>query len=333
MLPWVNSSMETSLILQKSTWLLFMTLLRNIDVDCFSWNTIACHLHECCDKPYINFNMTRLKQEFTSKVYGQHLVLNIIKSHLRAHFDDEYIPPKPLVLAFHGGTGTGKNYVTRIIVDSIYKESLQSKFVHYYHVSKMFPHAHKLEEYSLILQHNIEKGVHNCDRSLFIFDEFDHMPEGLIDRIKFYLDFHENVEGIDYRRSMFIFLTNSGEELINEHVVMHQKSGKKREDIRLSELEHHISTKAKMTKGGFYDSDLIGKHLVTAYVPFLPLMKQHVLKCIENEFNRRRKFPIENLVKNILEELRFTNEISVSGCKRVIEKVSYALVLFHREEL
>lgn len=329
-------SMETSLILQKwtLTLLLLMMFVSDVGVNCFSWNTIACHLHECCSQPYINLNMTRLIQELTKKVYGQHLVLDIIKSHLEAHFDDEQIPPKPLVLSFHGGTGTGKNHVTRIIVDSIYVNSFQSKFVHYYHVSKKFPHMHKLEEYSSVLQTEIENGVYKCERSLFVFDEFDHMPEGLIDRIKFYLDFHENVEGIDYRKSMFIFLTNSGEELINEHVIAHHQQNKKRDDIKLSELEHQISGKAQTVKGGFYGSELIGRYLVTAYVPFLPLMKQHVVKCIENELNKRHhKSLSENLVQHVLEQLQFVDKVSVSGCKRVSEKVAYALIKFRHEEL
>lgn len=35
--------------------------------------------------------------------------------------------------------------------------------------------------------------------------------------------------------------------------------------------------------GGFYRSDLIRSHLIDHYVPFLPLEKEHITKCIHVE--------------------------------------------------
>lgn len=329
--------METILTLHRwtvafSCVAFFMPFISNRGVNAINWNPIACKLYECCDKPYVGLDIKKLKKQLFDEVFGQHLVFDVIKAHLQAHFDEDYMPPKPLVLSFHGDTGTGKNHVARIIVNSIFTKGIESKFVHYYHVSKKFPHARKMEEYSLNLQQEIENGVYACSRALFIFDEFDHMPEGLIDRIKFYLDFHENVNGIDYRRSMFIFLTNSGTEVINENVMMHHMRGRKREDICLWELESQVSKKAMSTKGGFYASKLIDRQLVTAYVPFLPLLKQHVIKCIEKELHRRHDAVTDTLIQDVLKQLEFVDELSVSGCKRVTEKVAYALIkLRHRE--
>ena len=45
-----------------------------------------------------------------------------------------------------------------------------------------------------------------CSRSLFIFDEMDKMPEGLLDVIKPFLDHHPEINGVDYRKTTFIFL-------------------------------------------------------------------------------------------------------------------------------
>ena len=56
------------------------------------------------------------------------------------------------------------------------------------------------------LRHFIEKQVTKCGQSLFIFDEIDKMPAGLIDTIKPYLDYHEELGGVDYRHAIFIFL-------------------------------------------------------------------------------------------------------------------------------
>ncbi len=42
--------------------------------------------------------------------------------------------------------------------------------------------------------------------SLFVFDEIDKIPIGLMDTIKPYIDFNNELDGIDYRPSVFIFL-------------------------------------------------------------------------------------------------------------------------------
>lgn len=41
---------------------------------------------------------------------------------------------------------------------------------------------------------------------MFIFDEMDKMHPGLIDGIKPYLDFYDNLNGVSYRKAIFIFL-------------------------------------------------------------------------------------------------------------------------------
>lgn len=45
-----------------------------------------------------------------------------------------------------------------------------------------------------------------CPQSLFIFDEIDKMPAGILDTLKPYFDFYEQLGGTDYRKAMFIFL-------------------------------------------------------------------------------------------------------------------------------
>ena len=46
----------------------------------------------------------------------------------------------------------------------------------------------------------------DCPRSVFIFDEMDKMPVGLIDTIKPYVDYYEDLRGVDYRKATFFFL-------------------------------------------------------------------------------------------------------------------------------
>jgi len=41
---------------------------------------------------------------------------------------------------------------------------------------------------------------------MFIFDEVDELPAGVLDAIKPYLDYYDHIQGFDYRRAIFIFL-------------------------------------------------------------------------------------------------------------------------------
>lgn len=52
----------------------------------------------------------------------------------------------------------------------------------------------------------IRGNVSACARSIFIFDEMDKMHAGLIDAIKPFLDYYDNLDGVSYQKAIFIFL-------------------------------------------------------------------------------------------------------------------------------
>ena len=52
----------------------------------------------------------------------------------------------------------------------------------------------------------IEETITECNKALFVFDEIDKIPIGLMDTIKAYIDFNQEIDGNDYRSSVFIFL-------------------------------------------------------------------------------------------------------------------------------
>ncbi len=56
------------------------------------------------------------------------------------------------------------------------------------------------------IKKTIEETVKECHSSLFVFDETDKIPIGLMDLIKAYIDYNHELEGIDFRRSVFVFL-------------------------------------------------------------------------------------------------------------------------------
>lgn len=90
-----------------------------------------------------------LEIALTSKLHGQHLVQRTIIGHIKGHLWSQE-PSKALVLSFHGLTGVGKNFVSNIIADNIYKGGMHSPYVHLISATKEFPHEELLPFYKVI---------------------------------------------------------------------------------------------------------------------------------------------------------------------------------------
>ncbi|XP_072020426.1 torsin-1A-like [Amphiura filiformis] len=233
-------------------------------------------------------------------------------------------PQRPLVLSFHGTTGTGKNHVSRLIAESIYKKGLESQYVHLKIPTKDYPYESELKAYKETLQNEIQSSVSQCPRQLFILDEVENFPAGLIDVIKPYIDYHGKVEGVDYRQSIFIFLSNVGGREITKILMEHNST---RKSLRINDFEQVLATAAYNTKGGFRHSRLMDSHLIGHYIPFLPLEREHVELCIEEEIIKMGLPPLsEETVAKVIDELQFrpedTQRFAVKGCKNVREKLN-----------
>ena len=187
------------------------------------------------------------------------------------------------------------------------------------------------------LQDTIFKIVKKCPQSLFVFDEVDKMPEGLVDAVKPFIDHHECIkkesyeECVDFRRSIFIFLSNTGGAEINEIVFQAWIEGRNRESIQYVELEKLIKSGAFNEHGGLHHSAVIGKHLVDRYIPFLPMERHHVTKCIITEIaSRNSTITIKKeYVDEILNELVYYPNnyyvYSATGCKTISSKVDFLM--------
>ncbi|GFR91418.1 torsin-like protein [Elysia marginata] len=300
--------------------------------------TLKCRVMVCCDKSQIHLDFDGLQRNLSHKLHGQHLVQKAVLGHIKGHFDS-IDPHKALVLSFHGLTGVGKNFVSRIIADNLYKDGFHSPFVHLISATKEFPHEGMLPFYKDNLKRWIEGNVTKCERSMFIFDEVDKLPSSLLDVIKPYTDHYEHLGGVSYRKAVFIFLSNAGGTEIGRLAFEHWQSGKKREDLRLSDIENSImlSVINADNHNGLYHSQLISNHLITSFIPFLPLEKEHVRACITDDivkkyrwhFRNRHEVP-EEYVDEVIQELNFypaaEQIFSVTGCKRVSEKVDFVMI-------
>ncbi|EDO43415.1 predicted protein [Nematostella vectensis] len=251
---------------------------------------------EHCTDGWISPNMTGLKKSLDNRLFGQHLVKDIVYKAVKGHVTNKS-PQKALALSFNGWTGCGKNYVSKIIAEHLYRKGIDSSYVHVMIATHDFPHKSMVETYKEQLKRWIVGNVTKCGRSMFIFDEMDKMPEGLVGVLKPFLDHYPDVAGIDFRKCIFLFLSNTGAHSINEETLMNWQRGRKREDMTIKHMDHLINLGAFNSNGGFWHTTLIEKHLIDYFVPFLPLERAHIKQCALVDLqDKGRKYFAMNLI-------------------------------------
>ncbi|XP_078490864.1 torsin-1A-like [Ciona intestinalis] len=285
---------------------------------------------ECCNEHYIKPNMAGLQHDLSTKLYGQHLVEQTVYRAVKHHLVNPN-PSKALVMSFHGWTGSGKNYVAQMIVKNLYVKNLQSSFVHVFNAEVHFKHQDKVGIYKDQLQSWLHGNVSKCGRSIFIFDETDHMPMGLVDSLKPYMGNEPLIHGVDYRKTIFIFLSNTGGKEINKKCYDTWQKGNSRRDIKLSDMEEVLEQVAFNEKSGLKNSGVVEKNLIDHFVPFFPLERDHVESCVMDEVRRlnARRFT-SGQMQEIMDELQWMPKAvrlySKSGCKKIAQKVGLVVL-------
>lgn len=275
-----------------------------------------------------NDAIQRLQEEVDRSLHGQHLAQTTVVRAVRAHLAKQR-PSKALVMSFHGWTGTGKNYFSKMIAQAIYQRGMRSNYVHLMVSTLHFSRPEEVNKYKAQIQTWISGNLTECAQSLFIFDEVDKMPPALMDAIVPYIDFHDQVNGLDPRRSIFLFLSNGGSNALAQRALENHRAGRLREELTLKETEEIIRMSAFNEDGGLKTSRLVSKHLVDYYIPFLPLERSHVVLCFRDYLNQRGAKVTREQLDQLADSLHyFPREeaiYSVSGCKQVEKRADFML--------
>lgn len=229
-------------------------------------------------------------------LFGQHIANHTVLAALYSHHKNLQNSQKPLVMSFHGTPGTGKNYLSDRIVKHLYKLGDESKFVHKYRGRIDFPLVSDVELYRITLKKQIVDAVRSCPRSLFVFDEVDKMPDGVFESITSLLDHHSHVNGVNFRQSIFIFLSNAGGTELSDALQDMMEHGKYREQTTIYNFEKIAEAGAYNVKGGLKNAGMITSSLIDHYVPFLPMEKRHIEQCVVAEFKRLGVTPTEEQI-------------------------------------
>lgn len=284
--------------------------------------------HGLCLDSEFQYNITGLENDLKEVFYGQHLAMRVLLSSLRSRnrFTNKN---KPLVLSLHGWTGTGKNYISGLIAKHIFKHGMNSKFIHKFIIPLHFPYVAEVDLYKRQLHNWILGNLTKCSKgALFIFDEMDKIPPGVVTVLKQFLDPKGTKADAMFRNVIFLFLSNAGRKLINGHVLNHYKKGLDRESIQLVTLEQLLHTYGEKNPDIWYH-ELLKSEVIDHYVPFLPLEWSHVKQCVREDMRSKGFVVLEKMVTEVANEMSYFPKdlqiFSVSGCKKVSSKVDVAM--------
>ncbi|XP_025409420.1 torsin-1A isoform X2 [Sipha flava] len=241
------------------------------------------------------FDLQELEKDMNNKVFGQHLASKIILSALKGNSNRIKYNKKPLVMTFHGWTGSGKNFISELIASHMFRDNKVKKLRYY-----------------LINSHSdFPLGTETT--------AFKYIPIGVLDIIIPILENHDT--SIDSRNSIFIFLTNAGADAIVEKTLDHWRKGYARNQLTIQDFDKILQVSAFNEIGGLKKSHLIDSHIIDHYIPFLPLEKNHVLQCIHAELRQLNQSMDSDNINKILQMIPFGPKpetlFSTSGCKRI----------------
>ncbi|NXC41108.1 TOR3A protein, partial [Penelope pileata] len=290
-----------------------------------------CSFGKCCktgDCRIVN-NVTGLELDLHGQLHGQHLAKEVIIRALRGFLQSPQ-PQKALVLSFHGWSGTGKNFVARMVAAHLYRDGLKSECVRVFISLFHFPHHKNVESYKVQLKKQISETVQLCKQSLFIFDEAEKLHFGLLDAIKPFMARYDNEGQLGDRRSIFIFLSNIGGNAINEVALDFWRAGRAREEIPMELLEQRLRLELlQPAENGYARSHLLDENLIDFFVPFLPLEYHHVKLCARDAFRARGLPYTEATLDEVARMMVFVPKeeklFSAQGCKSVSQRINYFL--------
>lgn len=75
------------------------------------------------------------------------------------------------------------------------------------------------------------------------------MPPEVLNGIKPIIDYHDSLEGVDYKKTVFIFISNTGSHKITDHYLSLWRNAVARKDIKLKDFEKLISAGAFNEEG------------------------------------------------------------------------------------
>ncbi|KAF6038282.1 hypothetical protein EB796_003409 [Bugula neritina] len=143
-------------------------------------------------------------QHLQSTIYGQHIATATIAKLIGNHLEKS---TQPLTVTFQGPTGVGKSYASRKVAEAVFTLGLESRFVHFWSGATLFTDVEKKSHYEKQIKDWVSTNISSCPHQLFVFDEVDEMPDGLLNVLRSYISPSPGDRSADYSKAIYIFIT------------------------------------------------------------------------------------------------------------------------------
>ncbi|XP_012871181.1 PREDICTED: torsin-3A [Dipodomys ordii] len=292
-----------------------------------------CSFQDCCEGQRdcrISNNFSGLESDLTVRLHGQHLARELVLRAVRSYLEMPQ-PDKALVLSFHGWSGTGKNFMARMLAENLYRDGLRSDCVKMFIATFHFPHSKYVDLYKEQLQNQIQGMQRSCYQSLFIFDEAEKLHPGLLEVLEPHLKRRVTEDPrAEPPKAIFLFLSNLGGNNINEAVLNLLLAGWSREEITMEHLKPNLQAEiTESPDSGFGHSCLVKENLVDFFVPFLPLEYRHVRLCVRDAFVSQglpyTEEALDEIAKMMIYVPKEVQLFSSQGCKLISQRINYVL--------
>lgn len=292
-----------------------------------------CRFQDCCTRGgdcRISNNLTGLESDLHVRLHGQHLASKLVLRAVRGYLETPRVD-KALALAFHGWSGTGKNFVARMLAENLYRDGLRSDCVRMLISTFHFPHPKYVDAYKEELRWQMQETRRRCQQSMFIFDEAEKLHPELLELLGPHLEARvPEAQGAEPPRAIFLFLSNLGGSVINEVVLGLLKAGWSREEITMHHLETPLQAEIlESADSSFGSSRLVKENLIDLFVPFLPLEYRHVRLCVRDAFLSQDLPYTEAALDEIAKMMTYVPEeerlFSSQGCKSISQRINLFL--------
>lgn len=116
-------------------------IIENLEIpgcDPYQTQNVCFHFLQC----------SGLERDLQVKLHGQHLVQSVVLKAIQGFINNPE-SNKPLTLSFHGWSGTGKNFVARLVADNLYRDGIKSECVRLFIAPFHFPHTRLVDVYKV----------------------------------------------------------------------------------------------------------------------------------------------------------------------------------------
>lgn len=272
---------------------------------------------ENLDDHVLKYDLEGLEKTLKREVFGQQEATDALLTHLKDYLST-YVHSKPLVVSLLGPSGVGKSHIGRLLAQH-FRSMVGEQLIMQYFVLHHCPTEGDTPLCTETLTSQVSEMVTQAEEEekipLFIFDEMEHMPTGLLDTLHGLVAKKDNNE---YLNAIYILISNLEQEEITKYVLQNSTSiavsgrgyiSKELNALLLSNLKKHHSL--------WMEAELL---------PLTLLEKSHVMECFIDEMSREGFYPDRPHVEKLADELGYYSvgerEFSRTGCKQVVAKVN-----------